>query len=196
MAIRTSLAAFRRSPRRNYIQIGYSDDESPLPVKREPSSPSAPGMLGISSVVVAVPTKSPAKFTEAEDRLGDDGDACASVKGRAAGDPFGAAGLVHARPSTTTYPRAYWREQLAHIEQMRSHRDAPVDSMGCERLPDVLASPAVQRFQILVSLMLSAQTKDAITAAAVHRLRRHGLTIDNVIRTSEEVSQVFDCGRN
>jgi len=36
-------------------------------------------------------------------------------------------------------------------------RDAPVDSMGCEVLRTLSAPPAVQRFEVLVALMLSSQ---------------------------------------
>ena len=43
----------------------------------------------------------------------------------------------------------------------------------------------VRRFQILVSLMLSSQTKDQITFAAMQNLRRFGLTIENVIQADE-----------
>ena len=46
--------------------------------------------------------------------------------------------------------------------------------------------PQVRRYQILVSLMLSSQTKDQITAQAMKALKNHGLTIENIINTSEE----------
>jgi hypothetical protein len=54
-------------------------------------------------------------------------------------------------------PPKRWLEQFENIKQMRSSRDAPVDTMGCERIHDTSAPPEVQRFQILVSLMLSSQ---------------------------------------
>ena len=44
----------------------------------------------------------------------------------------------------------------------------------------------VRRYQVLVSLMLSSQTKDQITAQAMQALKRHGLTIENIISTPEE----------
>jgi endonuclease III len=43
---------------------------------------------------------------------------------------------------------------------MRLKKDAPVDSMGCEKVTDHKAPESVKRFQILVGLMLSSQTKD------------------------------------
>lgn len=35
--------------------------------------------------------------------------------------------------------------------------------------------------------MLSSQTKDETTYAAMERLRKHGLTLDNILRTELEV---------
>jgi endonuclease-3 len=63
-----------------------------------------------------------------------------------------------------------WRDQLRNIEAMRATRDAPVDEMGCERCADPTADPRTQRFQHLVALMLSSQTKDEVTFAATRRL--------------------------
>jgi hypothetical protein len=37
-----------------------------------------------------------------------------------------------------------WREQLESIREMRKHRDAPVDTMGCERCHDHDAEPQVK----------------------------------------------------
>lgn len=42
------------------------------------------------------------------------------------------------------------------------------------------------RYQSLIALMLSSQTKDQVTFAAMERLREKGLTIDNVLNMSEE----------
>lgn len=69
-----------------------------------------------------------------------------------------------------------WRDQLRGIQEMRKAKDAPVDTMGCERCHDHDALPQIQRYQILVSLMLSSQTKDEVTSAAMTRLKQHGLT--------------------
>ena len=46
--------------------------------------------------------------------------------------------------------------------------------------------PPVQRFQCLISLMLSSQTKDEVNFAAMVRLREHGLTVDNILNTDQE----------
>jgi endonuclease III len=68
---------------------------------------------------------------------------------------------------------------------MRSQTEAPVDVVGCEMLGDQAAEPHVFRFQTLVALMLSSQTKDETTAAAMQRLREYGLTVEQVCASSE-----------
>lgn len=79
-----------------------------------------------------------------------------------------------------------WREHYANIMEMRKFRDAPVDSMGCDVISDVLARPQDYRYQVLVSLMLSSQTKDQVTSAAMARLRQHGCSVANILATSDE----------
>lgn len=107
---------------------------------------------------------------------------------------------------------ADWEKQLGHIRAMRSRRDAPVDNMGADKCYDAdapahvgcvftsltlcmssekfaLLSPLlgqVRRFQVLVSLMLSSQTKDQVTSAAMQRLRAHGCTVENILSTNDE----------
>ena len=59
------------------------------------------------------------------------------------------------------------------------------------------APPPVQRFQCLVSLMLSSQTKDEVNFAAMARLREHGLTVDNMIATEQStLEKVISCNLN
>ncbi|XP_040042932.2 endonuclease III-like protein 1 [Gasterosteus aculeatus] len=79
-----------------------------------------------------------------------------------------------------------WRKQWGHIREMRSGRDAPVDQMGAEKCYDSQAPARVRRFQVLVSLMLSSQTKDQVTAAAMKKLRAHGCTVENILATDDE----------
>ncbi|XP_052462308.1 endonuclease III-like protein 1 isoform X1 [Carassius gibelio] len=79
-----------------------------------------------------------------------------------------------------------WRTQLSFIREMRSKRDAPVDQMGAEKCYDTEAPPEVRRYQVLISLMLSSQTKDHVTAGAMQRLREHGLSVDAVLTLDDE----------
>ena len=77
-----------------------------------------------------------------------------------------------------------WKEQYAAIQEMRRRHVAPVDTMGCERQAELERPPIVQRFQHLVALMLSSQTKDTTTAVAMNRLRTElpppGLTLEGI----------------
>ena len=79
-----------------------------------------------------------------------------------------------------------WQQQLENIREMRRERNAAVDHQGCERTADVTASPEIQRYQILISLMLSSQTKDQITFEAMRKLKENNLTIENILKMSEE----------
>ncbi|KAL7403699.1 hypothetical protein ABVT39_003885 [Epinephelus coioides] len=79
-----------------------------------------------------------------------------------------------------------WKKQLGYIREMRSGRDAPVDNMGAEKCYDTEAPAHVRRFQVLVSLMLSSQTKDQVTAAAMQKLRAHGCSVENILATDDD----------
>ena len=57
------------------------------------------------------------------------------------------------------------------VVRLMSVLSPPPPYADCQRLADTTAPPAVFRFQVLVSLMLSSQTKDEMTAAAVRRLQ-------------------------
>ncbi|KAH7422086.1 hypothetical protein KP509_13G089900 [Ceratopteris richardii] len=56
---------------------------------------------------------------------------------------------------------------------MRASQDAPVDQMGTHKLADRTADEKTQQFQLLVAAVISSQTRDSVTAAAMTRL--HGL---------------------
>nr|CAI5822206.1 unnamed protein product [Callosobruchus analis] len=79
-----------------------------------------------------------------------------------------------------------WEEVLANLREMRKDFDAPVDSMGCHKCHEENAPPEVIRYQKLLALMLSSQTKDQVTFAAMQRLISHGCNVDNILRTSNE----------
>jgi endonuclease-3 len=81
-----------------------------------------------------------------------------------------------------------WKLLLDTLRQFRATLSAPVDTMGCAMLYDRCAPPPVQRFHILVALMLSSQTTDQQTALVHQRLRtqlRGGLTPDAVLAVPE-----------
>ncbi|KAG0045981.1 DNA N-glycosylase and apurinic/apyrimidinic (AP) lyase [Gryganskiella cystojenkinii] len=90
-----------------------------------------------------------------------------------------------------------WKVTLDRLRDFRLHNPAPVDTMGCERLAEVgeHIPPEVSRFQTLMSLVLSSQTKDTVTSVAVRRLQKElkgGLTIQGVLDVpSEELNKII-----
>ncbi|KAK0092772.1 hypothetical protein PV326_000639 [Microctonus aethiopoides] len=84
------------------------------------------------------------------------------------------------------YPKN-WEETLNFIREMRKNSTAPVDEMGCHKCSDTKATPPIFRYQSLVALMLSSQTKDQTNHAAMERLKAHGCTPTNIVGTSDEI---------
>ncbi|RPD55687.1 DNA glycosylase [Lentinus tigrinus ALCF2SS1-7] len=83
-----------------------------------------------------------------------------------------------------------WRETYDTIKRMRLHIVAPVDTMGCDQAQLREADPRNQRYSTLVSLMLSSQTKDEVTDAAVAKLREAvggTLSVDAILQADESV---------
>ena len=103
----------------------------------------------------------------------------------------------------------YWKEQYDTIKSMRARLTAPVDTMGCDQAQNGETEPKVyiyhqglvlnktntnpvqnRRFATLVSLMLSSQTKDEITDAAISKLRvalGGSISIDGIIDADESI---------
>ena len=75
--------------------------------------------------------------------------------------------------SRTVEPPPNWERVYNATAAMRKRILAPVDTMGCESLAEAHRSPRDQRLQTLVSLMLSSQTKDTVTAAAMRNLQEN-----------------------
>lgn len=77
-------------------------------------------------------------------------------------------------------PPANWHQLYARLKDYRQQLQAPVDTVGCHCLRDPTAPKETQRFHVLVALMLSSQTKDAVTAAAMGQLLKVGLTPQSI----------------
>ncbi|KQJ88670.1 endonuclease III homolog 1, chloroplastic isoform X1 [Brachypodium distachyon] len=78
-----------------------------------------------------------------------------------------------------------WEAVLGGIKSMRLSGEAPVDTKGCEKAGSLLP-PKERRFAVLISTMMSSQTKDEVTHAAVERLSENGLLDpDAIVRTDE-----------
>lgn len=94
--------------------------------------------------------------------------------------------LLHKKD--TKGPPPNWNIVYDLLEALREKEKAPVDTMGCERLADTTATPVVQRFQTLVSLMLSSQTKDTVTSVVVRKLQVElpgGLCLQDILNIDE-----------
>ncbi|KAI1662587.1 putative DNA repair protein NTG1 [Daldinia decipiens] len=102
---------------------------------------------------------------------------------------------------TTVSAPSDWEEIYDAVKVMRSPggvaANAAVDTMGCERLADTTLSPRDQRFQTLIALMLSSQTKDTTNAVAMKRLQTElpphapgappGLNLENVLAADPDL---------
>ncbi|GMF27063.1 unnamed protein product [Phytophthora lilii] len=95
------------------------------------------------------------------------------------------------KPSTTAGPDQRL-ELLLELYEARKSMNTPIDKYGTQVCvaPGVI-SAKVERFQLLVAALLSSQTQDPITHAAMQRLHQlgetsEGLTIETVQTTSEE----------
>jgi endonuclease-3 len=89
------------------------------------------------------------------------------------------------------HPPADWELVYTTVQIMRKGLLAPVDTMGCEALAQPDISPRDQRFQTLVALMLSSQTKDTTNAVAIRKLQTElpqpgGLCLENMLTVEPE----------
>ncbi|KAG0625242.1 hypothetical protein M758_2G039600 [Ceratodon purpureus] len=87
-----------------------------------------------------------------------------------------------------------WEQIVEEIRSMRIDKDAPVDLFGTHQLLDVEANKETQQFQALVAAMISSQTRDAVTGAAMQRLRAMpgGLTISQIASDAIEVDALAE----
>ena len=83
-------------------------------------------------------------------------------------------------------PPAGWEDIYSLVEELRFDRTAPVDSNGSEVLPQRHLGERTFRFQVLIALMLSSQTKDAVVGETMRNLQDYGLTVEKLAETSSE----------
>ncbi|CAG9316266.1 unnamed protein product [Blepharisma stoltei] len=79
-------------------------------------------------------------------------------------------------PVGSSKVKEQWREVYDKIAKMRETIQAPVDVDGAIATFDNSIDPKLARFQTLIGILLSAQTKDATTARVVENLKANGLT--------------------
>jgi endonuclease-3 len=90
------------------------------------------------------------------------------------------------------------------VTELRQDRTAPCDSMGAEALAMAYntqsASKAEQdqlyRLIVLISLMLSSQTKDAVVASAVQQLHQNNLLSWAKLADAQYTDQIHHCIRS
>jgi endonuclease III len=140
------------------------------------------------------------KEEEKEEEGGEDEDVSDTSRSpdRAKAKPKIPARKTTAADGTVTiHPPSNWEEIYSIIKKMRANNPtAPVDTMGCEDLFWPTAPPQDKRYHTLTALMLSSQTKDTVTAAAMQRLHTElvpqepagdgelpasGLTVQNIL---------------
>jgi Predicted EndoIII-related endonuclease len=80
-------------------------------------------------------------------------------------------------------PPNNWEVIYSIVEELRADKSAPLDTDGGEAVPERHLGDKVYRFQVLVALMLSSQTKDAVVGETMRILQKHGLTVDNIHAT-------------
>ncbi|GKY93443.1 hypothetical protein MPSEU_000311800 [Mayamaea pseudoterrestris] len=94
------------------------------------------------------------------------------------GSIFAAEESVQAVPSSSlpskTPPKG-WENIYSLVEELRNDKSAPCDLAGCEALASETISPKDFRFQALLSLMLSSQTKDATVGQAVRAMQQNNV---------------------
>lgn len=74
-------------------------------------------------------------------------------------------------------PPKGWEDIYSIVEELRSDRTAPVDLCGPAVIIEKHLGEKVFRFQVLIALMLSSQTKDNVVCDAMKKLQRVSLCL-------------------
>ncbi|CAB9523986.1 Endonuclease III-like protein 1 [Seminavis robusta] len=82
-------------------------------------------------------------------------------------------------PGSKAPPKG-WEEIYSLVEELRQDKTAPLDADGAEALPETDQGDKGFRFQVLIALMLSSQTKDHVVGETMRALQKHGLSIENI----------------
>ncbi|KAI7320581.1 DNA glycosylase [Hortaea werneckii] len=175
---RNSLRNFSNGNERDNVKVedGLKEESS---LSSLPSSPASP--IGVSG---SEKRKRSAPATSENAASGRDRNVRRSPRKAPKLDDDASAGKRKARRqpakhikgpngSLSVEPPPNWERMYDITTAMRKRVIAPVDTMGCESLAEEHRSPQDQRLQTLVSLMLSSQTKDTVTAAAMRNLQQN-----------------------
>jgi len=157
-----------------------------VPVKQEPEESTPSGHAGRGVKRNRTAEAAPLKLAYEEPTVDIKREAAASPS------PSGSPSKKF-QPLPPREPPPRWLETLEAIRAMRRQETAPVDVVGCAMLASTTEGEKVYRFQTLVALMLSSQTKDPVTAQAMANLRGHGLTVANLLKTPPDVLDSLIC---
>ena len=171
---------------------------SSTPIKKRKRGDESPATTIISTTTIAKSTWTSPRKRETKEEYDGVSDSALSPSSRAKAKPKIPARKTTATDGTVTiHPPSNWEELYGIIKAMRAKNPvAPVDTMGCEDLFWQSAPPREKRYHTLTALMLSSQTKDTVTAAAMQRLHTElilqnpaadekippsGLTVENML---------------
>uniref|UniRef100_A0A7S1FZM5 HhH-GPD domain-containing protein n=1 Tax=Corethron hystrix TaxID=216773 RepID=A0A7S1FZM5_9STRA len=93
---------------------------------------------------------------------------------------------VKIEPGSLAPPKG-WEDIYSLAVELRSDRSAPVDHDGAEQLASRESGDVVFRYQSMIALMLSSQTKDAVVGETMRNLQKHGLNVENIRKTPDAV---------
>mmetsp|Transcript_8368 Transcript_8368/g.12199 ORF Transcript_8368/g.12199 Transcript_8368/m.12199 type:complete len:425 (+) Transcript_8368:38-1312(+) len=79
-----------------------------------------------------------------------------------------------------------WEAIYSLVQELRADKTAPVDISGASSIIEKDLGEKVYRFQVLIALMLSSQTKDAVVGETMRGLQKHGLTVESIRSTSHD----------
>lgn len=140
------------------------------------STSSAGNSAASPDAVVSTPTKKRRGSTKSPKQKG-------KIPGSRSGSPRKKRQRIE--PGSVDPPEG-WEDVYELVRELRADRSAPVDTEGGHALPERQLGPEVRRFQVLIALMLSSQTKDAVVGETMRALQGHGLTVNNIRDTPHE----------
>merc|ERR1712003_83526 len=73
-----------------------------------------------------------------------------------------------------------WQITYSIVEELRKDKTAPIDYSGADILPQRCRGDVIFRYQVLICLMLSSQTKDVIVGQTIKSLQKHGLDVETI----------------
>ncbi|EMC99234.1 hypothetical protein BAUCODRAFT_31576 [Baudoinia panamericana UAMH 10762] len=150
--------------------------------KREGTSTLATANIQTDVTNATAPRRSPRKAAQSADHY-----AHTDTTGKARRQP--AKRVKGPKGEIAVEPPPNWERVYDVTAAMRKRVLAPVDTMGCESLAEDHKPPRDRRLQTLVSLMLSSQTKDTVTAVAMRNLQQNlpgGFCLESLLKVEPE----------